>query len=201
LRKIEERSLLFVITLAYFMLSFIHIALASLALVCMALPFYLAYRDQKKTWCKSVCPRADFLQKVGRISPRKTAPKWMVGNKARKAVLGYFCMNLLFVTMSTIAVATGRIEPIERIRLLIVLELPWSLPQLVSFVHLPVWLSHLSYRFYSIMLTSTLVGVGLSLLYKPRTWCAVCPVSTMTGIMLRNLERTGRSSEIDSRAS
>jgi hypothetical protein len=128
------------------MLSFIHIALASLALVCMALPFYLAYRDQKKTWCKSVCPRADFLQKVGRISPRKTAPKWMVGNKARKAVLGYFCMNLLFVTMSTIAVATGRIEPIERIRLLIVLELPWSLPQLVSFVHLPVWLSHLSYR-------------------------------------------------------
>ena len=179
MRKIEGRSVLFVITLTYFMLSFVHIAFATLALVCMALPFILAYRDQKKTWCRSACPRADFLQKIGRISLRKTAPKWMIGSKARRAVLGYFCLNLLFVTMSTIAVATGRVEPIEKIRLLIVFEMPWNLPQIVSFLTLPAWVSHLSYRFYSIMLTSTLIGVGLALRYKPRTWCAVCPVSTV----------------------
>ncbi|MDT8297309.1 MAG: 4Fe-4S binding protein [Spirochaetaceae bacterium] len=199
--KIEGHTLLFVITPTYFALSFFHIILALSALVCMGPPFYLAYRDQKKTWCRSICPRADFLQKIGRISRRKSAPKWMVGNKARRAVLGYFCMNFLFVTMSTIAVATGRVEPIEKIRLLIVLELPWNLPQLISVHALPAWVSHLSYRFYSIILTSTLIGVGLALRYKPRTWCAVCPVSTMTGNMIRNLERTGRSSEINSRAS
>ena len=47
-----------------------------------------------------------------------------------------------------------------------------------------------SFGFYSLMLTSLLLGLIVMVLYKPRTWCAFCPMGTMTqGIcMLKNKE-------------
>ena len=30
------------------------------------------------------------------------------------------------------------------------------------------------------MLTSLLLGLTVMVLYKPRTWCAFCPIGTMT---------------------
>ena len=36
-----------------------------------------------------------------------------------------------------------------------------------------------SFGFYSLMLTS-LLGLIVMVLYKPRTWCAFCPMGTMT---------------------
>ena len=32
----------------------------------------------------------------------------------------------------------------------------------------------------SLMLTSLLIGLIVMVLYKPRTWCAFCPMGTMT---------------------
>ena len=42
------------------------------------------------------------------------------------------------------------------------------------------------------MLTSLLLGLIVMVLYKPRTWCAFCPMGTMTqGICkLKNKEQT-----------
>lgn len=37
-----------------------------------------------------------------------------------------------------------------------------------------------SFGFYSLMLTSTLIGLIVMVLYKPRTWCTFCPMGTMT---------------------
>ena len=37
-----------------------------------------------------------------------------------------------------------------------------------------------SFGFYSLMLTSLLLGLIVLVLYKPRTWCAFCPMGTMT---------------------
>jgi polyferredoxin len=55
------------------------------------------------------------------------------------------------------------------------------MPQLIELSAMAPWLTHLSYRFYSMMLTTTLIGLVLSVLYKPRTWCTVCPISTISG--------------------
>ena len=33
---------------------------------------------------------------------------------------------------------------------------------------------------YSLMLTSLLIGLIVMVLYKPRTWCAFCPMGTVT---------------------
>ena len=37
-----------------------------------------------------------------------------------------------------------------------------------------------SFGFYSIMLTSTIIGLVVMALFKPRTWCTFCPMGTMT---------------------
>lgn len=47
------------------------------------------------------------------------------------------------------------------------------------------WLTHLSYRFYSMMMTTTLIGLVLAMVYKPRTWCTICPIATVSDVILK----------------
>ena len=42
------------------------------------------------------------------------------------------------------------------------------------------WVAQFSFGFYGLMLTSLLLGLIVMVLYKPRTWCAFCPMGTMT---------------------
>ncbi len=170
----------FLFTLAYFLLPLIHMAFAFLALACLALPFLLPLGGRGRVWCHRLCPRADFLSKLKFLSRRRIPPKWLTGDRARQSLLTYFGINLFFITLSTLMVTVGGIAPIDRVRLLIVFPLPWSLPQLIPSPVLPAPLLHLAYRFYSLMLTSTLLGTVLALLYRPRSWCAVCPVGTLS---------------------
>lgn len=69
----------------------------------------------------------------------------------------YFCINILFILMSTLMVAQGTIEAIDNVRFLIVFQIPWSLPQLWIIEGVPEVIIHLSYRLYSIMFTSTVM--------------------------------------------
>ncbi len=179
----QSKRFLALITFVYFLLPFIHIGLALAGLVCMAFPFILLYRHNRLSWCCSYCPRAQLLSSI-RI--RKTLPsvpemlKKEKGAKIRGMVLNYFCLNLMFILVSSVMVAAGSMAPIDRIRLFIVFELPFHIPQLLSSPVLPPVLLHLSYRIYSIMTSSLIAGIALALLYRPRTWCAVCPVNTLS---------------------
>jgi 4Fe-4S binding domain len=187
--SVKTSSALYLITVLYFITGFINITLAVLALLCMALPFILVYKNRKQTWCRGACPRADLLSRMGkRFGANNKAPRWLLGAKAKKGVLTYFCMNLMFATASTFAVSEGMMDPIDKVRFLIVFEFPWSLPQMVQFAGISDTLLHFSYRLYSIMFTSTVIGVTLSLFFKPKSWCAICPVNTMTAGVLKNLE-------------
>ena len=181
---------LFLITLVYFALGFVNILTAYLALACMALPFIILARQRKKSWCQGICPRADFLSRLKPVSAGRAAPRVLTGEKVKRGVLTYFCMNLFFIVMSTFMVASGRMAPIDRVRFLIAFQLPWELPQLVTFAGVSGAVIHLAFRFYSLMLTSTVAGVVLALLYRPRTWCMVCPINTLSDAALGRV-RTG----------
>ena len=37
-----------------------------------------------------------------------------------------------------------------------------------------------AFGFYSVMLTSTVLGMITMVLFKPRSWCVYCPMGTMT---------------------
>jgi len=183
-----KKNSLFWITMIYFILPFINITFAMSALLCMFFPFYLAARTKKKAWCQGICPRADFLDLFKKRSLKKLRPAWMKGNFLRDGILTYFCINIMLISLSTYMVSQGDSAPIDKIRLFIVFQLPWGLPQIINWTGISPALLHFSYRMYSIMLSSTILGVIFALLYKPRTWCTVCPVNTMTGRMLKKWE-------------
>ncbi|MDC7233397.1 MAG: 4Fe-4S binding protein [Spirochaetales bacterium] len=176
------------ITVLYFAAGFINITLAALGLICMIIPFVLVFRDRKQTWCNGVCPRAEFLGLTGKfLGAGRKAPGWLLGDKGKRTVLMYFCMNIMFIMMSTMAVTQGMIDPIDRVRFLILFEFPASLPQLLPFDAVSDTLIHFSYRLYSIMFTSTVIGLGMSLYFRPKSWCAICPVKTMTASVVKGL--------------
>ena len=35
------------------------------------------------------------------------------------------------------------------------------------------------------MLTSTIIGFAVTILFKPRTWCSFCPMGTMTQMICK----------------
>ncbi len=170
---------LYVITLLYFFLGFISIYTALSALFCMSIPFLLIGMYKEKRWCHHYCPRASLTTLTGRRKGSwRDAPKSWSDGSARKFILWYFSLNLLFIAGSTIQVGLGSMAPMPYVRLFIAIPL-WPLWQLID-PSGPAWLIHLSYRFYSMMLSSTLLGLLFSRLWRPRSWCAVCPVGTLS---------------------
>jgi len=157
----------------------------------MILPIVLLFRDRKKTWCQGYCPRASLFTTLfqGRSITGKPAPKWITKGKTKWFVLAYFGINLLLLTMSTIMVFKGRVEPMEYLRFTIAFRIPWEVPQLLSVGPVANWALHLSYRVYSMMLTTTIMGLVLGWIYLPRTWCTICPINTISDLSLNNMKQ------------
>ncbi len=170
---------LFLITLTYFALGMINIHFALLGLVCMGIPLFLLFKNRKKTWCQGYCPRACLYSTCGRATGKwsQKTPRFFIKGPMKCIMLGYFCISLVIIIITTIAVAKGR-PPMASLRFLLLIPLS-GLPQLFT-ISSPDWLLHLSYRFYSMMLTTTTIGFVLALVFKPRTWCTICPIATVS---------------------
>lgn len=187
--NLKNNKYLFLITLSYFLLSFVNIHSALLALVCMLIPFILLFKNKKKTWCQGYCPRAGLYSTIGNAkswSHRKT-PKFFLQGRMKDILLFYFVINLAIIIMSTIIVAKGRSEPFDMARMFLFIPIG-QLPQLFT-LDAPGWLLHMSYRFFSMMLTTSSMGLVFALLYKPRTWCTVCPIATISDGYIKGIKR------------
>lgn len=185
----SSRGLLSIFTILYFLLGFVNIHFSFLALGCMIIPFILLLRKRKNNWCSGICPRADYLSLFRFVNFRLKAPKWLFGNNMKNNILVYFCINILFITMSTFMVRAGRMLPIDKIRLFIAFQLPIDLPQIIpTSLDSPVLL-HLAFRLYSLMLSSTLLGTFLAIVFKPKTWCVICPVKTISHRYLNSIKQ------------
>lgn len=172
------RPYLYIFTLSFFTLPFIHISFSFLAFLCMLIPFIMLLTRKENIWCRHYCPRASITTLVGRKRGKyKKTPIIFRDGYLKKMMLTYFTLNLLFITGSTIGVARGSMAAMPYIRLFIAIPL-FPIPQLID-ISMSQWMSHLSYRLYSMMLSSTILGITFALLYRPRAWCAVCPVGTI----------------------
>ena len=49
----------------------------------------------------------------------------------------------------------------------------------------PLWMSQFAFGFYSVMLTSTILGLATMVLFRPRSWCVYCPMGTMTQMICK----------------
>ena len=68
-------------------------------------------------------------------------------------------------------------------KLLWMFRIPWGWTYTAGTVS--DWIAQFSFGFYSLMLTSTIIGLVVNTLFKPRTWCSFCPMGTMTQMICR----------------
>ena len=64
-------------------------------------------------------------------------------------------------------------------------------------------MAQFAFGFYSVMLTSTVLGLITMVLFKPRSWCVYCPMGTMTQLICkakngRALQAAAQNTTVDS---
>ena len=82
------------------------------------------------------------------------------------------------IVFQTYLVGAGAASLKEAVKLFWTFKVPWGWAYSAGMVS--DWIAQFSFGFYSLMLTSTLIGLIVMALYKPRSWCAFCPMGTMT---------------------
>lgn len=195
---------LWVASLLYLVLGFFNILFAWLGLACFFVPLLFAIVKGNKGYCNRYCGRGQLLELLGGrfgLSRRRTIPAWMRSNWFRYGFLVFFFAMFFNMLFTTYLVFAGARDLTQIVTLLWTLKLPWNWAY--SGGAAP-WIAQFAFGFYSVMLTSTLLGFLTMILFKPRSWCVYCPMGTMTqGICkLRNREEraNGGTSKTGGRA-
>lgn len=168
-------------SIVYFSLGFFNILFAWLGLIDFMLPLMIAIFKGDKYFCNNFCGRGQLLNLLGaklKLSRNRPTPKWMRAKVFRYGFLTFFMAMFLNMLFQTYLVAAGASGLKEAIKLFWTFRVPWGWTYTAGTV--ADWVAQFSFGFYSLMLTSTLIGLIVMSLYKPRTWCAFCPMGTMT---------------------
>lgn len=172
---------LWIWSIVYFSLGFFNILFAWLGMIDFLVPVCIAIIGGNKSFCNKFCGRGQLFQVLGgnmKCSRNKPTPKWMYSKWFRYGFLAFFLAMFGSMVFQTWLVASGTSELKEVVKLFWTFKVPWSWAYTAT--NIPAWIAQYSFGFYSLMLTSTLIGLVLMVLYKPRTWCSFCPMGTMT---------------------
>ena len=172
---------LWVYAIIYFALGFFNILFAWLGMIDFLLPLFLAIFGGNKFFCNHLCGRGQLFSKLGtdlKCSRCKPTPRWMSSKWFRYGFLLFFLTMFGNMVFQTYLVAAGAASLREAIKLFWTFRVPWSWTYTGGTV--ADWVAQFSFGFYSLMLTSLLLGLIVMVLYKPRTWCAFCPMGTIT---------------------
>ncbi|HBV87561.1 MAG TPA: hypothetical protein DEF42_13130 [Desulfosporosinus sp.] len=176
----------YLFTISFFILGIFNIIFAWIGFLCLIMPFAFVIKDNRRTWCQSFCPRSNFLTRLSaRIGAHRKAPKWLINGTGKRVMLIYFSINMLMICLSTLMVYLDNRDPSEKIRFLMAFQLPWNMPNLLNIGFMPDWAVHLGFRVYSMMFTTTIIGLFISNMFKSKTWCAICPMGTLSSLALR----------------
>lgn len=192
---------LWIWSIVYFSLGFFNILFAWLGMIDFIVPLIFAIVAGNKGFCNRYCGRGQLFTVLGKnlgCSRNKTAPHFLATKWFRYGFLAFFLTmfgNMLFQTW---LVASGAESLKEVIKLFWSIRIPWRWTYTAGIV--PDWIAKFSFGFYSLMLTSTLIGLIVMILYKPRTWCSFCPMGTMTQEICK-LKNRDLLNYIDSRSS
>jgi len=170
---------LWIFSLVYLFLGFFNILFAYIGLLCFTVPLMIAIIRGDKSYCNKYCGRGQLFTILGDklgISLKKDPPKFLRSSIFRYGFLVFFLSMFFMMIYSTYLVFAG--APLKQaVTLLWLFKLPWNWSD-VSFV--PAVVAQFAFGFYSVMLTSTVLGLVTMIIFKPRTWCVYCPMGTMT---------------------
>ena len=167
----------------YFSLGFFNILFAWLGMIDFILPLLIALFGGSKAFCNRYCGRGQLLQQCGKCSRNAKAPKFLSSKWFRYGFLVFFLSMFGNMIFQTYLVGAGARNLGEAIKLLWTFRVPWDWAYTAGTVS--DWIAQFSFGFYSIMLTSTIIGLVVNILFKPRTWCSFCPMGTMTQMICK----------------
>lgn len=171
---------LWILSSLYLILGLFNILFAWLGLICFIVPLLISIVKGNKGYCNKYCGRGQLLDLLGnklKLSRNKPMPKFLKSKYFRYGFLIFFLTMFINMVFNTYLVFQGTNTLKEVLTILWTFKLPWNFTDL-SYVS--PWIVQFSFGFYSLMLTSTLLGIITMALYKPRSWCVYCPMGTMT---------------------
>lgn len=171
---------LYIVSATYLILGFFNILFAWLGLICFGVPLLISFFGGGKSYCNKYCGRGQLFYILGKklkLSRNKPMPNFLKSQWFRFGFLTFFMIMFGNMLFNTYLVFAGVKNLKEVVTLFWTFKLPW---QWVNTSFVSPWIAQFAFGFYSIMLTSTLLGMITMLLYKPRSWCVYCPMGTMT---------------------
>lgn len=170
---------MWIATIVYFALGLFNVIFAWLGLICMFVPLIIAIVYGSKSYCGKYCGRGQLFELLGKklkLSQNNACPSALKSNLFRYGFMIFFLV--MFVSM----ISTTYLVFQEAGSLKTVITLFWSfrIPFAFNYHGTIPWMTQFAYGLYSLMLTSTLLGMITMVFFKPRTWCVYCPVGTMT---------------------
>lgn len=172
---------LWIWSIIYFALGFFNILFAWLGMIDFIVPLIFAVVGGNKQFCNRYCGRGQLFSVLGKAKKGtacRPAPKWLSSKWFRYGFLVFFLTMFGNIVFQTWLVGSGASSLREAIKLFWTIRVPWGWTYTAGTV--PEWIAQYAFGFYSLMLTSTLIGLIVMVLYKPRTWCSFCPMGTMT---------------------
>ena len=175
---------LWIWSILFFALGFFNIMFAWLGMLDFLIPLVIAIFGGNKWFCNHLCGRGQLFALLGnRLSRKKPTPHWLASRAFRYIFLAFFMLMFLNIIFQTYLVASGGSDLRESIKLLWTIRVPWGWTYSPGIF--PDWAAQFAFGFYGLMLTSAIIGIAVMALYKPRSWCAFCPMGTMTQSICR----------------
>ncbi len=176
---------LWVLSAGYLVLGFFNILFAWMGVLCFLIPLLIAAAAGSKSYCNRYCGRGQLLHLLGDrlgLSRRRDIPAFLRSKGFRYGFLLFFLAMFGNMLYSTYLVLAGAGDLRQVVTLFWTFRLPWHWAYPVA---VAPWAAQFSFGLYSLMLTSTLLGLLTMRLYKPRAWCVYCPMGTMTQLICK----------------
>ena len=172
---------LWIVSALYLIVGFFNILFAWLGLICFFVPLLISIIKGNKSYCNKYCGRGQLFDILGnnlKMSRKKNIPNFLRRKWFRYGFLTFFLVMFCNMLFSTYLVFNGTNNLSEIVKLLWTFKLPWNFAYHGN--AFAPWVAQFAFGFYSVMLTSTVLGIITIILYKPRSWCVYCPMGTMT---------------------
>lgn len=165
----------------YLILGFFNILFAWLGMICFLIPIILSFTTKSKIYCNKYCGRSQLFNILGnkfKLSKKKDVPSFLYSKAFRYGFLIFFLSMFSLMVYRTYLVFLSVNSLRETVKLLWSFKINWSFASAGEIV--PSWIAQFAFGFYSLMLTSNILGFLTLVFYKPRGWCLYCPIGTMT---------------------
>lgn len=176
---------LWILSALYLILGLFNILFAWLGLLCFFIPLLMALLGGRKGYCNRYCGRGQLFGLLGGklgLSRCGQTPRFLYSKWFRYGFLAFFMTMFGLMIANTVMVFLGDRPLSETVTLLWTFQLPWHWAYDGGTAP---WVAQFAFGFYGVMLTSTVLGLLVMVLFRPRSWCLCCPMGTMTQLICR----------------